>query len=165
MGGSIFSLKIETWLLRHTLAPNRGQSGFLAYGNASHPCPAWLFAGNSTAAAVPWWATLSRRSERRWSVSVQRLDVTNRKLGRYRRGRVFSANLFAPIAIRACREGGAWAAATGRASATGAELMLAALAPATAGLDHSGGKSFGGYRRGVGPRFRGIAAQSVDNLC
>jgi O-antigen/teichoic acid export membrane protein len=146
-----FLVKNRTWLLRHTLAPTEVKR-FLAYGMPL-TLSGLAFAGNSTAARAMVATLLGASDAGQFGAA---LDVTTQLAG------IVAASvsaIVAPIAIRACREGGV-AAATARLG-DGAELMLAALAPATAGLIILA-QSFGDIV--VGPRFEHAAQVLIPVL-
>jgi O-antigen/teichoic acid export membrane protein len=107
------------------------------------------FAGNSTAARAMVATVLGAGDAGQFGAA---LDVTTQLAG------IIAASVsavVAPLAIKACRDGGLMAARTQLGD--GAELLLAALVPATAGLIILA-QSFGDIV--VGPRFE-QAAQTL----
>lgn len=147
----VFLFKNRAWLLRHSLAANEVKR-FLVYG-VPLTLSGLAFAGNSTAARAMVAAILGAGDAGRFGAA---LDVTTQLAG------IVAASvsaIVAPLAIRACRDGG-MAAARARLG-DGAELMLAALAPATAGLIILA-QSFGDIV--VGPRFEQAAQVLIPLL-
>ena len=147
---ALFLFKNRARLFRHTLAANEVKR-FLIYG-VPLTLSGLAFSGNSTAARAMVATVLGASDAGQFGAAF---DVTTQLAG------IIAASvsaIVAPMAIRACRDGGAIAA---RAKlADGAELMLAALAPATAGLIILA-QSFGDIV--VGPRFE-QAAQTLIPL-
>jgi O-antigen/teichoic acid export membrane protein len=147
---TLFLLKNRALLLRHTLAAKEVKR-FLSYG-VPLTLSGLAFAGNSTAARAMVATMLGAGAAGQFGAA---LDITTQLAG------IIAASvsaIVAPMAIRACRDGGAVAARARLGD--GAELMLAALAPATAGLIILA-QSFGDIV--VGPRFE-TAAQVLIPL-
>ncbi len=146
----LFLFKNRTWLFRHTLGPKE-VNRFLIYG-VPLTLSGLAFAGNSTAARTMVATVLGASDAGQFGAA---LDVTTQLAG------IIAASvsaIVAPMAIRACRDGGA--AAARERLGDGVELMLGALAPATAGLVILA-QSFGDIV--VGPRFE-QAAQTLIPL-
>jgi O-antigen/teichoic acid export membrane protein len=147
---ALFLFKNRAWLLRHTLAAKEVKR-FLSYG-VPLTLSGLAFAGNSTAARAMVATMLGAGAAGQFGAA---LDITTQLAG------IIAASvsaIVAPMAIRACRDGGVLAARVQLGD--GAELMLSALAPATAGLIILA-QSFGDIV--VGPRFE-TAAQVLIPL-
>jgi O-antigen/teichoic acid export membrane protein len=147
----LFLFKNRASLLRHTLAAHEVKR-FLIYG-VPLTLSGLAFAGNSTAARTMVATILGAGDAGQFGAA---LDVTTQLAG------IIAASvsaIVAPMAIRACRDGGVMAARARLGD--GAELMLAALAPATAGLIILA-QSFGDIV--VGPRFEQAAQLLIPLL-